>query len=121
MVPKNVRDKKGGGYHDFLSKLFCLTVPKNFVGEPFCASQAFQYRKTLWIRGRGEGGREYHNFLSKTLSHIAEKNRRGTPLCCVSENFRQRKCLWIRRGEYQDFPSKIFLSQSAQKIRRGTL
>ena len=29
-----------GGYvtiFDFLSKFFCLTVPKNFVGEPFCA------------------------------------------------------------------------------------
>ena len=25
----------GGGYHDFLSKLFCLTVPKNFLGGPF--------------------------------------------------------------------------------------
>ena len=37
LVAKNVRDKRGGGYHDFLSKLFCLTVPKNFVGEPFCA------------------------------------------------------------------------------------
>ena len=23
--------------HDFPSKIFCLTVPKNFVGEPFCA------------------------------------------------------------------------------------
>ena len=22
---------------DFLSKFVCLTVPKNFVGEPFCA------------------------------------------------------------------------------------
>ena len=22
---------------DFLSKFFCLTVTKNFVGEPFCA------------------------------------------------------------------------------------
>ena len=22
---------------DFLSKFFCLTVPKNFVSEPFCA------------------------------------------------------------------------------------
>ena len=38
----------------------------------------------------------------------AEKFRRGTLLCCVSENFRQPKSLWIRRGEYQDFPSKIF-------------
>ena len=25
------------GYHDFPSKLFCLTVPKKFVEEPFCA------------------------------------------------------------------------------------
>ena len=37
-------DKRGGGrgvteYQVFPSKL-CLTVPKNFVGEPFCA--AFQ-------------------------------------------------------------------------------
>ena len=33
-------DKRGGGgweYHDFLSKTFCLTVPKNLVGQPFCA------------------------------------------------------------------------------------
>ena len=36
-------DKRGGGgggkeYHNFLSKNFCLTVPKNFVGEPFSVS-----------------------------------------------------------------------------------
>ena len=41
LVPKNVRDKRGGGYHDFLSKLFCLTVSKNYVREPFCVSQTF--------------------------------------------------------------------------------
>ena len=23
--------------HDFPSKIFCLTVPEKFVGEPFCA------------------------------------------------------------------------------------
>ena len=36
-VPKIVRDKRRGGYRDFLSKLFCLTVPKHSVEEPFCA------------------------------------------------------------------------------------
>ena len=38
-LAKNVMDKSGGGggYPDFPSKLFCLTVPKNSVGEPFCA------------------------------------------------------------------------------------
>ena len=37
---KNFMDKRGGGreYHDFPSKIFCLTVPKIFVGEPFIVS-----------------------------------------------------------------------------------
>ena len=26
-----------GEYQEFLSKIFCLTVPKNFVSEQFCA------------------------------------------------------------------------------------
>ena len=33
-------DKRGGEYQDFPSENFCLKVPKNFVGELFCA--AFQ-------------------------------------------------------------------------------
>ena len=28
---------RGGKYQGFPSNFFCLTVPKNFVGEPFCA------------------------------------------------------------------------------------
>ena len=38
------------GYHDFSLKNFCLTVPKNFVEEPFCVSENFWYRKMLGIR-----------------------------------------------------------------------
>ena len=38
---ETIYGEEGGGggrdYHNFLSKFFCLTVPKNFVGEPFCA------------------------------------------------------------------------------------
>ena len=35
-------DKRGGGeggkeHHSFLSKIFCLTVPKHFAEEPFYA------------------------------------------------------------------------------------
>ena len=33
---KKFMDKKGG-IKIFPSKVFCLTVPENFVGEPFCA------------------------------------------------------------------------------------
>ena len=36
---------------------FCLTVPKNFVDEPFCVSENLWYRKMLGIRGgRGREG-----------------------------------------------------------------
>ena len=36
LVANKFMDKKGEN-QDFLSKSFCLTVLKNFVGEPFCA------------------------------------------------------------------------------------
>ena len=44
------------GYHYFPLKNFRLTVPKNFVGEPFFVSKNFWYRKNLWIRGGEEEG-----------------------------------------------------------------
>ena len=99
MVPKNVRDKRGGGYHDFLSKLFCLTVRKNFLGELLCVSQNFWYRKNLRIRGGWGRRKGVKQFSVETfLSHSAEQIRRGIILCCVSENLRQPKSLWIRGG-----------------------
>ena len=58
LISKNVGDKRGGGYHDFPSKLFCLTVPKNFLGEPFGVSENYWYRKFLCFRGL------CHDFLS---------------------------------------------------------
>ena len=57
-------DKRGRteGVSRYSVKSFCLTVPKNFVGEPFCVSQSFWYRNKLWIRGGGR--KEYHDILS---------------------------------------------------------
>ena len=53
LVSKNVKDsRERGGHHDFLSKICCLTVPKNFVGET-CVSESFWYRKMLRIIERG--------------------------------------------------------------------
>ena len=44
-VAKKCMDKRGEGggeeggeYHDFQSKIFCPTLPENFVGEPFSVS-----------------------------------------------------------------------------------
>ena len=41
----------GGEYQDFPSKIFCLTVPKNFVGQPFSVSLISGIEKTLCFRG----------------------------------------------------------------------
>ena len=43
---------RGGEYQDFPSKIFCLTVPKVFVEEPFSFS-LIAGTENIWIR---EGG-----------------------------------------------------------------
>ena len=73
LVPKNVRDKKGGGYHDFPSKLFCLAVPNHFAEEPLCVSERFGNRKIFSPRG------EYHKFLYKICCLTVPKNFVGEP------------------------------------------
>ena len=92
------------GYHDFSFEIFCLTVPKKFVGEPFCASKIFYYRKNSRI---GKEGVPITTFRRHFLSHRTETFRRGTLLCF-------RKCLVSKnvsdqRGAgYHNFPSKLF-------------
>ena len=49
-IPPLISVHHAKGYHDLPLKNFCLTVPKNFVEEPFFVSQKFSYRKMLGIR-----------------------------------------------------------------------
>ena len=42
------------------------------------------------------------------LSYSAKNFHRGTLLCCVAENFRQRKTLWIKEGGIKKFRRKFF-------------
>ena len=46
----------GEEFHDLIKKICCLTVPRIFVGESFCVSKNFGYRKFSRIRGGGGGG-----------------------------------------------------------------
>ena len=72
-------------YQEFLSKVFCVTVPKKFVGKPFCdVFQRNSGSETLYGK---EGGGSIKIFCRKFLSHSAEKIGKGTLLCCVSELF----------------------------------
>ena len=60
------------GYHDFSSELFCLTVAKKIVGQPFRVSLISGIEKFYASEG-------YVTIFCRTfLSHNAEKCRRGT-------------------------------------------
>ena len=83
LVSKNIRDKRGGGYHDFPSKLFCLTVPKISVGESFTVALISGIEK-VWIRG---GGGSITIFCQKFCCLTVLKNFVEEPFCAVSEKF----------------------------------
>ena len=71
----------GAGYQDFPSNFFCLTVAKNFVGQPFSVSLISGIEKFYASEGF------VTIFCRNFLSHSAATFRRGTLLSCVSENF----------------------------------
>ena len=56
----------------FLSKFFCLTMPKKFVGEPFCAMfQKFPEAKKFMDKREWEVSRfSVENFLSHSAAKI---------------------------------------------------
>ena len=109
----------GKEYHDFLSKNCCVTVPKNFVGEPFCVSQSFWYR-TIYGK-EGEGRKVYHDNLSFSLSHSTEKLRRGNFLLYTKillSKYIMDKRWGMKEGGVSRNSVKKILSQSTEKLRR---
>ena len=97
----------GGGYHDFISKLFCLTVPKKFLGGPFLS-------ENFWIKKMHK--MVYHDFVGNWFSHSTGIIRRGT--LHFSEKIFYRKSLWIGGG-YHDFLSKLFCLTVTKKFLGG--
>ena len=101
----------------FRSKNFCLTVPKIFVGEPFCA--VFQKISGIEKFYRKEGG-AVSGFSIENFCLTEPKFFLGEPFF-VSQIFRYQKILGIRGGGCHDSPSKTVLSHSAEKFRRRPL
>ena len=81
----------GGGNHDFFSKLFCLTVPKTFLGGPF-------FQKISGLRKLHK--KVHHDFVENWFSHSTAKFCRGS--LHLSEIFFYRNFLWLGGG-YHDF------------------
>ncbi len=78
LVAKKIMDKKAGEYQDFPSKVFCLTIPKKFVGEPFSVSINSGIENFLGFRGL------CHDFPSKIFCLTAPKHFVEEPFFYVS-------------------------------------
>ena len=102
-VAKNSMDKRRG-YQDLPSKVFCLTKPKIFVGEPFSVL-LLSGIKNVWIRVGGGGWVVgsikifRRNFFVSQCRYFWSGNPSVFQKFRVSKNVRDR-----RRGGYHDFP-----------------
>ena len=77
-----------GEYQDCPSKTFCLTLPKNFVGEPFRVSLSSGMEKFY----ASERYVTIFDFLSKFFCLTVAKNFVGEPFCAVfHKNFGSEK------------------------------
>ena len=76
-----------GGYQDFPSKVFCLTLPENFVGEPFRVSLISGMEKFY----ASEGYVTIFDFLSKCFCLTVPRNfigkRFSESILSGAENF----------------------------------
>ena len=108
LVAKKFMDKRGD--HDFPPKIFCLTVPKNFVGEPFSVSLVSVIEKIYASEG-------YVTIICRIFFVSVPKNFVGIP--GIPSMFGVSKSFMHTRG-YHNFPSKFFC-HSAEKHRKGTL
>ena len=108
------RERERGGHHDFPSKICCLTVPSNFVGET-CVSENFWYRKMLRIRERG-GITTFHRNI--VVSQYRKTSQRD--LCfrkiLVSKNVKDKRERGASRLSIENL-----LSHNTEKLRRGNL
>ena len=78
------------GYHVFFSKLFCPTVPKNFMGIPSIFQKIWGVEKFHALMG-------YHIFPSKVFCLTVPKNF-VMESYCFWEIFWFQKLLWMKKG-----------------------
>ena len=103
-----------GEYQDFLSTFFCLTVPKNFVGEPFCAVFQKNFDSEKFMHRIGV---ECQDFPSKTFCLTVPRNFVGKPFSVSLLSSAEE--VWMREvvGSIEIFCRHISVS-SAEKFRR---
>ena len=95
------RFRRRGVYQGFPSKNFCLTVPKNFVQEPFSVSLFSAIEKFYALEG-------YVTIFCRILLSDSAEIFRRVPFSVFLISGIEK--VWMRAGssEYQDSPSKSF-------------
>ena len=76
LVAKKFLDKAEGEVSRFASKIFCLTVSKSAVEEPFSLSSVSGIEK-IWMREWGRGSIKF--FRRKFFVSQCRKNSFGNP------------------------------------------
>ena len=111
-------DKRGGGKdQDFLSKIFFLTVPKNFVREPFRVSLISGMEKFF----ASAGYVTIFDFLSNFFCLTVPKNFVGEPFCAVFQKISGGGKGNGLEGGVSSFSFENFWSHSAENFRRESL
>ena len=101
----------------FCREFFVSQCRKNAQGNLSLFNRISGIEKIHGEEGWGGGN---HDLPSNTFCLTVPKNFFMEPVV-VSQNFLSRKMSGIREGVIHFFPSKTFLSHSAEKSHKGTL
>ena len=101
----------------FLKNVCCLTVPKNFVGEPFF-SQNFWWRIKLCLRW-GRGGWESITIFCQFFCLTLPKNFVGEPFWSVFQKVSGSETVFMdKRGGHHGFVEIFCLTGPKRRIWR---
>ena len=97
------RGRAGEGVSRFSVETFLShrIEPKNFVGEPFCVSEAFWYQKILWMKEGGGVSRFSVEMFCLTLP----ENFVGEPFLVSKNSGIESFHAKDEEGQYCDLPS----------------
>ena len=114
-VSQNFLHKKGISLNSW--EIFCLRVPIKFVGEHFCVSKEFWYRKFS-----SKGGGKLHGFVEIFLSHSTGKTSPGNHSVFQKISGREKIFMVKRmRVEVSQFSVEKFLSHCTKIFHWRTL
>ncbi len=113
---KKFMDKKEGEVSRFFFEVFLSHSAEKIRRGTLQGVTDFGYRKMLCLGGL------CHDFSSNFLVSQYQKTLQGNPsVLCFGKFLEAKKFMDKKEGEVSRFFFEVFLSHSAEKIRRGTL